>query len=244
MTANQINYWKLQEDKRSNAAKEWETHRSNTTNEELTRRRDENTLYLGEANLAESKRHNLVGEQETNRSNLAREYETQRANLAREYETSRTNLANEALKRRGQDQSYDLGLRNVSLGYSQLAETKRSNLEHEDYNRKYLSELNRSALAREAEQNRHNTRDEELRQGTLEEQHRANVADETISRYRTIWQNSLDQARTENARKQNAVLEKQADYYGSQSFASSVKGVKDLIGIFTGLGAALAAAGG
>lgn len=55
MTANQINYWSLQETKRSNLAREEETNRSN-----------------------------LAKEKETNRSNLASEFETNRHNLVSE----------------------------------------------------------------------------------------------------------------------------------------------------------------
>ena len=55
MTANQLRYWELQENKRSNLAKEIETNRSN-----------------------------LAKESETHRSNLAQETETHRSNTTQE----------------------------------------------------------------------------------------------------------------------------------------------------------------
>lgn len=75
MTHNQIEYWKLEESKRSNRVNE-----------------------------AENKRHNVAGEGETYRHNYATEGETNRHNMTTElidmskyYETVRSNRANEAL---------------------------------------------------------------------------------------------------------------------------------------------------
>lgn len=65
MTANQLAYWRLEEDKRANRAREGETHRSN-----------------------------LVNERETNRSNVAREREANRSNLAKEGIESTRNSQN------------------------------------------------------------------------------------------------------------------------------------------------------
>lgn len=70
MTANQLSYLTLEENKRSNLARERETNRSN-----------------------------LANETETNRSNVARETETNRHNLATEGETNRANLVGEQLQR-------------------------------------------------------------------------------------------------------------------------------------------------
>lgn len=65
MTANQLAYWRLEEDKRANRAKEGETHRSN-----------------------------LANEKEANRSNVAREKEANRSNVAKEGIESTRNSQN------------------------------------------------------------------------------------------------------------------------------------------------------
>lgn len=70
MTKNQIEYQKLQETKRANAA-----------NEALIRRRDEGTLALREAELSETGRHNQAYELEASTHNRNVEAETNRHNL-------------------------------------------------------------------------------------------------------------------------------------------------------------------
>lgn len=76
MTKNQIDFARLQEDKRANRVKEEQ----------------------GASSLYETARSNQAREAETHRSNLVNESETQRSNLAREGETRRSNLANENLQ--------------------------------------------------------------------------------------------------------------------------------------------------
>lgn len=120
MTHNQIEYWKLQEQKRSNAANERENARHNVASEVETNRSNLAKETISAGTLAEDMRHNRAGESETYRhnmaneneatrsnkarefetwrSNLAREIETQRSNLAKESETNRSNVANEAIK--------------------------------------------------------------------------------------------------------------------------------------------------
>lgn len=80
MTANQIAYWRLQEDKRHNLAQEG----------------------ISGDTLSETKRSNIAKEAETNRSNLAKEMELNRANVTNEMlkaesqaENKRSNLAKE-----------------------------------------------------------------------------------------------------------------------------------------------------
>lgn len=70
MTKNQIEYQKLLETKRANAAVE-----------DLTRRRDERTLALREAELSETGRHNMAYELEASTHNRNVEAETTRHNL-------------------------------------------------------------------------------------------------------------------------------------------------------------------
>lgn len=128
MTRNQIEYWKLKEQQRSNKASQAEQSRSNKAQEQETvrsnRARESETHrsnlineshqsnVLGEtirankareshnvATLQETKRSNVAREAETRRSNLANERETNRSNVARETETMRSNLANESISR-------------------------------------------------------------------------------------------------------------------------------------------------
>lgn len=58
MTANQVAYWKLQEEKRSNLAKENETNRSNVAKENLTDYSNKvnlaNTIVQGVGKIADS----------------------------------------------------------------------------------------------------------------------------------------------------------------------------------------------
>lgn len=78
MTANQISYWKYQEDKRHNQA-----------DESLTAR-----------DVAEKERHNAQVESETYRSNVADETERRRNNIASLEETHRANVAKETENKR------------------------------------------------------------------------------------------------------------------------------------------------
>lgn len=94
LTHNQIEFWKLQEDKQHNRATEAENARHNLSTERQTDR-----------SIIETIRHNKAGESltaknlnETIRHNRIGEVETQRHNVAVETETNRTNLVNEGIK--------------------------------------------------------------------------------------------------------------------------------------------------
>lgn len=129
----------LDEQIRSNTARERETERSNLAKE------------------AETQRSNMVKETETYRSNVARETETARANrAAEEYRTQQLALDSEV--RRGQLAetirsnrahesiswaNVDVGYQNVALGASQLAETRRRNLVQESQESQRLTEQHR-----------------------------------------------------------------------------------------------------
>lgn len=104
MTANQINFAKLQEDIRHNQATEGEMSRHNIEDERI---RSE-TNAISRDTLSESIRHNVQSEAinaehygrmdtETSRSNLAREAETMRSNIVQEQERERSNRANERI---------------------------------------------------------------------------------------------------------------------------------------------------
>lgn len=103
----------LEEQKRANAAREFETHRSNVVGEQHAAR-----------SLDETSRANLAKEGETARSNLAREGETARSNLAREEETRRANQALEYYR------SLDLA-RQTATDAARVAEDIRSHMARE-----------------------------------------------------------------------------------------------------------------
>lgn len=87
MTANQLQYWKQQEDIRHNKALEAQ----GLVGLDIQKKQ----LQLNESSIAESARSNKARELETYRSNLARETN----DLLRNQETQRANLANEAIRR-------------------------------------------------------------------------------------------------------------------------------------------------
>lgn len=159
MTKNQIEYSKLIETARANAAQE-----------ELTRTRDANAMALGSRQATETERHNRATEgytgrqleiqagqlsesvrhnkatentalatlQEQIRSHMVSEAETQRSNLAREGETNRSNLAREQETNRS--------------NLARESETKRSNVANE-----VIAGINAAAhTAQTAESVRHN----------------------------------------------------------------------------------------
>lgn len=123
MTQNQISYWKLQEEKRSNVAKETETHRSNRVNEEIANFRN-----------LEEQRHNQASEAI---QNLDLE-ERARHNTVSEGEALRSNLANEYLKGQSNEYNYAVGQGNVAAAIETMrmsvSELARHNAATEAYN--------------------------------------------------------------------------------------------------------------
>lgn len=131
MNYNQIEYWKLQETKRANLAKEGltdrqltESERSNRMNEYLTGTRDAETARSNKA------KESLTSTQikETQRSNLAQERLKHESNL----ETKRSNLANEQIKRDTNKETNRANLAKESLSGRTISETERSNLANEE----------------------------------------------------------------------------------------------------------------
>lgn len=99
--------------------------------------------------LQETKRHNLATEDIAQKETDIKQFvakENARHNLAFETETSRHNIIGEQLQ--GQQ---------IALGWSQLAEIKRSNPVRE-------RETNRSNVARETETKRSNLRNEDIQE--------------------------------------------------------------------------------
>lgn len=125
-TVNAINYLKLQEDRRSNLAREAETNRSNLANEQL-----------GRDTLRETGRHNVETESlgrdqlaETNRANVAREIETKRANLAKERENERHNQRTEYIDAKvGNSNIY----RNTQQGNLLNAQTAKQDMDNAEF---------------------------------------------------------------------------------------------------------------
>lgn len=165
MTRNQIEYWSLLENKRSNIARETET-----------------------------KRANLAREVETNRSNVARELETARSNRMNEQITSLRDLRNYLTTFMNLQEQARHQRASESLGKQQLAESQRSAYERErqsaintaatvqqlDISRSQVAETMRSNQARESEQYRSNTANELLKSQSIMETQRSNVANESI----------------------------------------------------------------
>lgn len=204
MTQNQIAYWKLQEEKRSNLASEGETSRHNIATESETER--SNRVQQGEA-----KRHNLSTEKqawlnysEAQRSNRANESikkdslaESARHNVATESETVRHNVESELL---GQGQ--------LALQRGQLQEQTRHNVATEIQSANTLAETIRSNLAREqlqasaqAEIARHNYKSEYLTAAGLVQQ--VNALSETARHNKELEKVQQQQADTASRRATN-----------------------------------------
>lgn len=123
MTHNQINYWNLQETKRSNVANEKETNRHNVATETETNRHNVATERIDLGKLSETQRHNLATEGLTGRELDIKQgtlNETIRSNQAREAEASRHNLADE-----------NISQQRVGLDAGTLSELHRHNLAQE-----------------------------------------------------------------------------------------------------------------
>lgn len=192
MTANQINYWKLQEDKRHNV----ETERLSNIQRQEEIRHNLAGEGLDKLSLEESVRHNTVTEGEASRANIARETETNRANLIYEAETHRANVAREEENIRHNKANEAVGIAEVKESYAELGEAARHNqisegltviqtdisrikedrnagvqakraLEDQRHNIEVEKENQRSNMAREEENRRSNMANEKLRKHEL-----------------------------------------------------------------------------
>lgn len=182
MTSNQIAYWSLQEQKRSNAAKEYETARNNAAIEAITKKRDANTYILGSHQLNEAVRHNVASEAETSRSNQAREYET-----------GRHNRKTESLQAYSQAEMQRHNRQTEVLAGSQLSEAIRHNTAVE-------TETNRSNLATERETHQNNTKNRRQRSRQFNRQYE-------LDKSKTESDVSVNEAREENL-EQDTLLKK------------------------------------
>nr|AVX53438.1 putative ORF1 [Marmot picobirnavirus] len=143
MTANQINYWTLQENKRHNIVGERENTRHNMVTEGETQRHNIVTENVSISNLYESQRHNMATE-ELGRSQLA---ETQRHAKVTEAQTDK-NIAENV--RHNKKTEFYTG--------ANLSETQRHNLREEMAKRTSLSI--EAFKAKEAQ--RHNYKQEDI----------------------------------------------------------------------------------
>lgn len=192
MTRNQISYWTLEENKRSNRVNEAETQRSNKAREK------------------ETNRHNLATEEETHRHNVATELLTSQAqaeqarhngvtemqNSIALAETERSHRANEGL----QLQQIYLGYANLGLGYAQLEESQRHNAANEKFNLLNLAETERANEARE-----------QISRDQLDETIRSNKANETINTTRMMLDNAQKAAALAEETRHNITVEEETE---------------------------------
>lgn len=184
MTRNQIDFARLNEERRTNRAKEAEAARSNLAREQETVRH--NVVTEGE-----SARHNVITEGETNRANLASERLKHEANVINRdsaanqlTEVNRHNIATETI----QQQDADTRRGQLSLGYDQLKEQIRHNQRNEEYQRDVLGE-----------NYRHNTTTELLSGLQLSEMNRHNIASEGVESIKAMASDTQARAASKRA---------------------------------------------
>lgn len=186
MTKNQLEYWKNQEQIRSNLAQETETNRANMAREAETHRANlQNEAHLremdrqAEMNRLQNERLKLRDQELTAKS----QSEVKRANLSRELENSRSRVEGNQIRRReASTANY-----NALTNRMQAEELKRSHLAQESYNLTSLAEIKRANEAREAELLRSNVANEGIRRDSniisarnLEETRRSNMQREAL----------------------------------------------------------------
>lgn len=141
MTKNQIDYWRLEEDKRHNRATERETNRANVEREvEQARTNLANEGIKATANMINS-RHYQNQDALTRDANaikresnvLTRQIESERQELTKSQILTNAEIAREQMlsNQRVAQTSAGVGYAQVGLGYSQLSEQTRSALANE-----------------------------------------------------------------------------------------------------------------
>lgn len=187
MTTNQINYWSLQERRRSALVTEAETERHNRAVEEVSRGEleeksrsnlEQERIRWGE--LAETTRHNSQVESESHRHNVAQE----RYNAQSLGETVRHNTMTER------------------QAANELAEHSRHNLADEQIRTSQVTETNRHNVATEDETRRHNivneVEDAALGAWQRGETTRHNLATENIERLKAMQKHTYTTNNTYN----------------------------------------------
>lgn len=127
MTTNQLAYLNLQEQQRSNLAREAETHLNNLNVIGESRRHNLATEAVEGGKLSESVRHNLINEQLTQQQVS----EQARANVARETENARHNTATEVQEIRTLNEQIHHNAMTEGLEAQKQAENARHNIVNE-----------------------------------------------------------------------------------------------------------------
>lgn len=212
MTRNQIEYWKLVEDKRHNQETERENNRSNVARE------SENTR-TNVANESIKRQANLINQQHFGRS---------------DQETNRHNIAMEQL----QDQANQAQREKVILGYAQTQANRDIAAMQTALGYGNLSELTRSNMAREQENTRHNTESEYVqnrnvsvdRINALTKQQEANTRADTLAfqkyQYDTTGR-ALQQAQTRKTAVDSVLV-------GSEIKRNAVRNAVDVVNATSG----------
>lgn len=171
-------------------------------------------IALGYSQLQESQRHNSAVEAETYRHNIRVEDETQRANQVRE---SIDRFTADSLDRYRTQQ--------IGLGYSQLAETARSNKAKESLNTMSFNWQVHKESSQLMETARSNRANEQLIREKLYELQRANLESERINQQRADTETS----RVSEINRHNVEQERQKDKELNISLGRAVTGgINDL----------------
>lgn len=187
-----------------------ELARHNVQTEQISR----DNITLGYHQLDESRRHNIAVEDESRRHNLRVEFETQRSNRAIE-----------SLTRYNYDSLDRYRTHQIELGYSQLAETKRSNQANEALKSSQFSWQVHRESSQLMENHRSNLANEQLTRERNAETARSNKASEYLKDYQLqIAKQQADEAQRHN-REQESVARKLSNVDVARAITS---GIKDL----------------
>lgn len=244
MTRNQIDYWRLQEDKRHNRAVEKETERANrvastdrriATDLDYRVRSQANVInrFHLEQQRIETTRHNRATEGETYRHNYATE---QLQASSQEIEKSRIQLgydqiANQmSIAQLQSATSLKVANINASVGYAQVAATREMTAENRRANQAREAEQHRSNLAQEniARQNAStasiNASTQARKQNLEESKWKAVGYDQATAEL------TRTRAQTTSSWAQTDAYKAQAEYSSAQAKLAPVNSVSNLIG--------------
>lgn len=237
MTRNQLEYWRLQEDKRHNRAVEREAERSNRRQstdrriaaelDYMVRNRANNiNATFNDLNFREATRHNRAMEGETYRHNVAGEqlqakaHENELARIQLGYDQMANSMQIAQLQSQTAIRTANI---NASVGYAQVAATNAM-----------TAETRRANQAREAETAAHNRAQENIqRQQNVTSQTNASTQARKQNLAEEQWRSvGYDQAMAERVRTGAQTLQSwaQADYYNRQTDLAPVNAVSNLIG--------------
>lgn len=198
LTGNQINYWRLQEDKRHNVTTETETNRHNVRTEDETERHNRTTEGIDISKLNETKRHNLA---------------TEGIEGGKLSESIRHNKATEGIQWYGAQEQSRHNMAGEQIDIGRLSEDTRHNIAGEDisklnlgYNYSYLGEQNRHNQATESIDRYQAVSQDQLRQA----QAALSEAEREYKNMSTTWDGLLKSANVN-------LTAQQKQYYQDQS---------------------------